>query len=163
MSTKTADTKRKTMTGTLTPQMARALKTDVIECMRSQKLVVTGPDAGTDPGAPGASLAHLTDDLRHGHGWRVPTYAKLREILGSLGLKVVRARPVDSRSGGLHRETDAVMRPETGGPRRPTPKQFAYARSIERKTRKPIPNHALYSARAMSGYIAANTAAGDAS
>ena len=158
MSTKTT---RKTMTGTLTPEMARALRNDVIACTRSQKIVVTGSDATAEAGTPGASLAHLTDDLRHAHGWRVPAYPKLREILGAIGLKVVRARAVDSRSGGLHRETDAVMQPKT--PQRPTPKQFAYARSLESRTGNPIPNHALYSRRALSGYIAANAAAASAS
>ena len=46
--------------------------------------------------------------------------------------------------------------PKKKGPRRPTRRQFAYARSLQEKTGNAIPEHAFYSGKAMSGFIAAN-------
>ena len=53
--------------------------------------------------------------------------------------------------------------PKKKGPRRPTPKQFAYARALEKLTGNAIPEHAFYSGKAMSGFIAANAPAPAAS
>ena len=46
--------------------------------------------------------------------------------------------------------------PKKKAARRPTRRQFAFARSIAKQTGNPIPKHAVYSGKAMSGYIAAN-------
>ena len=56
----------------------------------------------------------------------------------------------------MSKQTNAAVNEtatETTGVRRPTPKQFALGRKLAAQTGNPIPEHALYSAKAMGGYI----------
>ena len=55
--------------------------------------------------------------------------------------------------------TTDTATPKKRGPRRPTRRQFAYARSLRERTGNAIPGHAFYSGKAMSGFIAASAQA----